>query len=123
MPGKKTAQANGRSFVKVPSSPPGVLVQETAYSRFETPGRRHQSTEQTRIAMQEQYAATLEWLERYPELHTLISLGLLLLSAWLGNWLVKRILVHALCRLVDAGRGPGSDNQLIKRLANIVPTL
>jgi len=77
--------------------------------------------------MQEQYAATLEWLERYPELHTLISLGLLLLSAWLGNWLVKRILVHALCRLVDAtalGRNAQNlDNQLIKRLANIVPTL
>ncbi|WPC04159.1 mechanosensitive ion channel family protein [Pseudomonas benzenivorans] len=77
--------------------------------------------------MTDHYATALEWLERYPELYSLIGLGLLLLSAWLGNWLVKRILVRALCRLIDAtalGRNAQHlDNELIKRLANIVPAL
>ncbi|MDX1367726.1 mechanosensitive ion channel family protein [Pseudomonas sp.] len=77
--------------------------------------------------MKQQLAITLEWLERYPELHTLISLALLLLAAWIGNWVVKRILVRGLCRLLDAtalGRNAQNlDNELIKRLANIVPAL
>ncbi|NQD92801.1 mechanosensitive ion channel family protein [Pseudomonas sp. CrR25] len=77
--------------------------------------------------MTEHYAATLEWLERYPELYSLISLGLLAMAAWIGNWVVKQILVRALCRLIDAtalGRNAQNlDNELIKRLANIVPAL
>ena len=77
--------------------------------------------------MKQQLAITLEWLEHYPELYTLISVGLLVLAAWLGNWVVKRILVRGLCRLLDAtalGRNAQNlDNELIKRLANIVPAL
>ncbi|SFQ07155.1 mechanosensitive ion channel family protein [Pseudomonas borbori] len=77
--------------------------------------------------MQAHYATTLEWLERYPELHTLISLILLLLAAWLGNWVVKRILVRGLYRVLKAtplGQDQAlSDSRIIARLANVVPAL
>ena len=46
--------------------------------------------------MQAQYDAALEWLESYPELYTLLSVFLLLVAAWLANWIVKRVLVRGL---------------------------
>ena len=77
--------------------------------------------------MQEHYATTLEWLERYPELHTLSSLVLLLLAAWIGNWVVKRILLRGLYRALKAtplGQDQAlSDSRITARLANIVPAL
>jgi miniconductance mechanosensitive channel len=80
-----------------------------------------------RIAVKAQYQAALEWLELHPELHTLISLGLLVLVAWIGNWVVKRILVRGLYRLLQAsplGQDPEmSRSKIIARLANIVPAL
>ncbi|WP_339410389.1 mechanosensitive ion channel family protein [Pseudomonas sp. EA_35y_Pfl2_R5] len=77
--------------------------------------------------MPQALASWLDWLQQHAEIFTLISAGLLLLSAWLSNWLVKRILVRAVCHLIDAtalGRNAQNlDNELIKRLANIVPAL
>ncbi|MCG4451805.1 mechanosensitive ion channel family protein [Pseudomonas sp. MMS21-TM103] len=77
--------------------------------------------------MRNQFNGWLDWLNTHPELQTLIFSALLIIAAWLSNWLVKRILVRALCRLIDAttlGRNAQElDNQLIKRLANIVPAL
>lgn len=77
--------------------------------------------------MNDAYNKALAWLELYPKLDTLTALIALIMTAWLANWLVKRILVHTLCRLIDAtalGRNAEHlDNQLIKRLANIVPAL
>ena len=77
--------------------------------------------------MPQALATWLDWLQQHAELFTLSATGALLLTAWLSNWLVKRILVRALCRLIDAtalGRNAQHlDNQLIKRLANIVPAL
>jgi miniconductance mechanosensitive channel len=77
--------------------------------------------------MPQALAAWLDWLQQHAELFTLSAAGLLLLSAWLGNWLVKRIFVRALCCLIDTtalGRNAQNlDNELIKRLANIVPAL
>ncbi|MEX6501241.1 mechanosensitive ion channel family protein [Pseudomonas zhanjiangensis] len=77
--------------------------------------------------MPQALATWFDWLQQQAELFTLAAAGLLILSAWLGNWLVKRILVRILCRLIDAtalGRNAQHlDNQLIKRLANIVPAL
>jgi miniconductance mechanosensitive channel len=77
--------------------------------------------------MPQALASWLDWLQQHAELFTLISVSLLLLSAWLSNWLIKRILVRALCRLLDAtalGRNAQNlDNQLIQRLANVVPAL
>ena len=77
--------------------------------------------------MPQALAVWLEWLQQHPELFTLAATMLLLIAAWLGNWLVKRILVRGICRLLDAtplGRNAQNlDNELIKRLANIVPAL
>lgn len=77
--------------------------------------------------MPQALASWLDWLQQHAEIFTLISASLLLLSAWLSNWLVKRILVRAVCHMIDAtalGRNAQNlDNELIKRLANIVPAL
>jgi len=77
--------------------------------------------------MKEQYQATLAWLQQYPELHTLISLCLLLAGAWLANWVVKRILVRGLYRALRSttvGQDKAlADSHVVRRLANIVPAL
>ncbi|UTW08963.1 mechanosensitive ion channel family protein [Pseudomonas benzenivorans] len=77
--------------------------------------------------MKEHYATTLQWLERYPQLHSLISLGLLVLGAWIANWLVKRILLRGLYRALEAtsvGQDPAiAESKITARLANIVPAL
>ncbi|MFC3606483.1 mechanosensitive ion channel family protein [Stutzerimonas tarimensis] len=77
--------------------------------------------------MSEHYATTLEWLHSYPGLHTLLSATLLVLVAWTGNWLVKRVLVQGLYRLLRAtslGQDKAlGDSHIIRRLANIVPAL
>ncbi|SDH80685.1 miniconductance mechanosensitive channel [Pseudomonas flavescens] len=77
--------------------------------------------------MKEHYDATLEWLKNYPELHTLISLSLLILGAWIANWIVKRILVRGLYRALKStamGQDKAlADSHVVARLANIVPAL
>ncbi|UCJ16372.1 mechanosensitive ion channel family protein [Pseudomonas sp. MM211] len=77
--------------------------------------------------MKEHYQSTLEWLQQYPELHTLISLCLLLIGAWLANWIVKRILVRGLYRALRSttmGQDKAlADSHVVRRLANIVPAL
>lgn len=77
--------------------------------------------------MRNEFNGWLDWLNTHPELQTLTYAALLIVVAWLSNWLVKRILVRGLCRLIDAtalGRNAENlDNELIKRLANIVPAL
>ncbi|OLU28743.1 mechanosensitive ion channel protein MscS [Pseudomonas sp. PA15(2017)] len=77
--------------------------------------------------MKEHYQATLAWLQQYPELHTLISLCLLIAGAWLANWVVKRILVRGLYRALRStavGQDKAlADSHVVRRLANIVPAL
>lgn len=77
--------------------------------------------------MQAQYDAALEWLESYPGLYTLLSVILLLLAAWLANWIVKRVLVRGLYSALRATPiGDDSallDSRVIARLANIVPSV
>ena len=77
--------------------------------------------------MEAQYTDAINWLENYPQLYTLISLCLLILGAWLANWVVKRILVRGLIRLLQAtpiGHDQSLENaKFISRLANIVPAL
>lgn len=77
--------------------------------------------------MNEQYDAAIAWLELYPQLYTVIALAALLLGAWFANFIVKRILVAGLIRLLRS-TPVGNDNALqnsniISRLANIVPAL
>lgn len=77
--------------------------------------------------MEAQYTATLTWLEHYPQLYTLLSLGLLILVAWLGNWIVKRIILRGLFRALRATPLGSNellhDSHVVARLANIVPAL
>jgi miniconductance mechanosensitive channel len=77
--------------------------------------------------MPQQIAATTDWLASHPELHALLSVCLLVLLAWIANWLVKRILVRGLCRqIVALGPDHAGDPMLKKvvaRLANIIPAL
>src|SRR5690606_38603642 len=77
--------------------------------------------------MPEQYTASLEWLEQYPELLTLLSVTLLLIVAWIANWIVKRVLVHGIYKALGAthlGADPVvREAGIVARLANIVPAL
>ena len=77
--------------------------------------------------MNDLYSNTQEWLEHYPSLYSLTGISLLLLAAWLANWVVKRILLRGLYRALKAtpiGQdGSLHDSRVIARLANIVPAL
>lgn len=75
------------------------------------------------------FTSLLEWLQTHPGLESLVaSLGLLL-AAWLANWLVKRILVRGLLRMMhhletvaDVAVGHHRD-RIVRRLANVCPAL
>ena len=71
--------------------------------------------------------ASLNWLRNYPELYTLFCLTLLLLAAWLCNWIVKRILVKGVYRLLSSAslglKSEVTNTPMIARLANVVPAL
>ena len=77
--------------------------------------------------MPEQYREALQWLEQHPQLFTLIGASLLVLAAWIANWLVKRILLRGVYRALRAtALGQDrvlNDSKVIARLANIVPAL
>ncbi|MGY4531048.1 miniconductance mechanosensitive channel [Pseudomonas sp. TE3786] len=77
--------------------------------------------------MEQQYDTALQWLARFPYLYSLLSLILLLVAAWLANWLIKRVLVRGFYRFLRATH-LGQDKALarshiIARLANVVPAL
>ena len=77
--------------------------------------------------MPQQYTASLEWLQQYPEFLTLLSVALLLLGAWVANWIVKRILVRGVYKALSAtplGADPVvREAGVVARLANVVPAL
>ena len=77
--------------------------------------------------MPQQYTASLEWLQQYPEFLTLLSVALLLLGAWVANWIVKRILVRGVHKALSAtplGADPVvREAGVVARLANVVPAL
>lgn len=52
--------------------------------------------------MKEHYNTILAWLTEHPEIHSLFSLCLLVLGAWLANWIVKRILLRGLFHALAA---------------------
>ncbi|MCY1209735.1 Mechanosensitive ion channel [compost metagenome] len=62
----------------------------------------------------------LAWLRQHEELHTIVTTVVLILLAWVSNWIVKRILIRGLFRVTGAQI---QDHGLIRRLANIVPAL
>ena len=77
--------------------------------------------------MPEQYASSLEWLQQYPALYTLLSTVLLVVVAWAANWIVKRILVRGIYKALShtaVGIDPAvREAGVVARLANIVPAL
>lgn len=77
--------------------------------------------------MKENFINALTGLESYPHLQSLLGVVLLLLVAWLGNFIVKRVLLRGIFRLMRMNsqekRAVSSDTSFIARLANIVPAL
>ncbi len=74
--------------------------------------------------MSDDLAGWLDWRRAHPELQTLLASATLIFAAWLSNWIVKRILVRGLYRLLRHTRdGELQDFGIIKRLSNIVPAL
>ncbi|WP_312374017.1 mechanosensitive ion channel family protein [Stutzerimonas nitrititolerans] len=74
--------------------------------------------------MTDEFAGWLDWLRAHPELQTLAACAALIFAAWLSNWVVKRILVRGLYRLLRHARDAQlQDFGVIKRLSNIVPAL
>jgi miniconductance mechanosensitive channel len=74
--------------------------------------------------MSDDLATWLDWLRAHPELQTLLASATLIFAAWLSNWVVKRILVRGLYRLLrHTNDGELQDFGIIKRLSNIVPAL
>ncbi|MFP6848916.1 MAG: mechanosensitive ion channel domain-containing protein [Pseudomonas sp.] len=77
--------------------------------------------------MNDLYNNAQNWLEHYPELYSLTGLTLLLLAAWLANWMVKRILLKGLYRALKATpigqNGTLHDSRVTARLANVVPAM
>lgn len=66
-------------------------------------------------------------LETYPWAYTALAVLLLLMVAWLSNWITKRVLVRGVYRLLRAtplGRDEDlSRHGVIRRLSNVVPAL
>ena len=77
--------------------------------------------------MNETFTYALNWLEDYPQLQSLLGVALLLLLAWVGNFVVKRILLRGLYRLLHMNslgqHAVSTDTSFIARLANIIPAL
>jgi miniconductance mechanosensitive channel len=67
------------------------------------------------------------WLNQYNWVEMLLGLGILLLLAWIANWLAKHVLVRGLRRfsqILPLNRDGGlSRFKVIDRFANIVPAL
>ncbi len=75
--------------------------------------------------MTDVFSDSSHWLTAHPEFHMLLGLLLLLLLAWLSNWVVKHILVRGVYRMLRATPVDKAlaRNPAIRRLANTVPAL
>lgn len=77
--------------------------------------------------MIETLQGSINWLEKHPDLHMAAGLFVLIIVAWFGNAVVKRLLVRGLMRALMAsplGRDETlSNNTVIARLSNVIPAL
>ncbi|WP_156099508.1 mechanosensitive ion channel family protein [Pseudidiomarina atlantica] len=68
-----------------------------------------------------------KWLIEHPDMDTLTKLGLLLVGAWVANFVVKKILLRGLLRILTytpAGKDRQAiERNIVARLANVVPAL
>lgn len=73
------------------------------------------------------YQQLLNQLQSYPQLVTLTGVTVLILVAWIANWIVKRILVRGIYKLLRttaiSRHSSLADSPFIARLANIVPAV
>ncbi len=69
----------------------------------------------------------IAWLEQYPTLYTALALSLLVLLAWIANWVTKVILLRGLNRLLMSTawvkKSADSPMGFISRLSNVIPAL
>ncbi len=75
--------------------------------------------------MTEDWNGVLAWLQGHREVFSLVCVTLLLLGAWIANWVVKHILVrglHKILRSATVGQSIAR-NRVVARLSNIVPAL
>ncbi|RZQ55429.1 mechanosensitive ion channel protein MscS [Pseudidiomarina tainanensis] len=77
--------------------------------------------------MQEQLDSWQKWLSEHADIDTMVKLALLLVAAWLANFVVKKILMRGAMTVLSYTPA-GKDRQLferniIARLANVVPAL
>jgi miniconductance mechanosensitive channel len=77
--------------------------------------------------LKEKIETAEQWLVERPDMDTLTKLGLLLLGAWIANFVVKKILLRGLLNLISY-TPVGKDRQAIERnivarIANVVPAL
>lgn len=74
--------------------------------------------------MQEEMLSWLVVFKEYPQLETLVALTVLLIVAFLANWLVKHFLVRGFYKLLKRmGGAHQNDFGIVKRLSNIVPAI
>lgn len=77
--------------------------------------------------MNRQIENSLQWLQAHPQLQAALAVPVLVLVAWLSNFIVKRVLVRGIDRLFQNGSASqqliGPNNAIINRLANVVPAL
>ncbi|SFR58342.1 miniconductance mechanosensitive channel [Pseudidiomarina maritima] len=78
-------------------------------------------------SMQEQLDSWQKWLSEHADIDTMVKLALLLVAAWLANFVVKKILMRGAMTVLSYTPA-GKDRQLferniIARLANVVPAL
>src|SRR5690554_6533400 len=77
--------------------------------------------------MQEQLEQWQAWLSEYPEMDTVVMLSLLLLGAWVANYIVKKVLMRGVLAVISyTPAGPDKqlfERNIIARFANVVPAL
>ncbi|WP_301774836.1 mechanosensitive ion channel family protein [Pseudidiomarina terrestris] len=77
--------------------------------------------------MQEKLEAAQSWLVERPDMDTLTKLSLLLVGAWVANFIVKKVLLRGLLRILSytpAGKDRQAiERNIVARLANVIPAL
>lgn len=77
--------------------------------------------------MLQHYHDTVTWLKEYPIAFTIICLMLLVVVAWIANFIVKRILVKGIRRAIKITLLKDDEilanHDVVTRLANVVPAL
>ncbi|MFD1259619.1 mechanosensitive ion channel family protein [Entomomonas asaccharolytica] len=73
------------------------------------------------------YNDMINWLREYPLFFTIICLSVLIIFAWIANFIVKRILVRGITKLLRATVLKHDDvlsrHNVVSRLSNVVPAM